>query len=118
MNSSRHPLPESDFGFTIKLIKTNVQRARHDTSAVIECRNEVTINNRTTTLYRAKFPPNKGFINHIIHIYLDAALDLPAKIEMYDWNGTLIESYLFANLKINTGLNEMDFDAENPAYKF
>lgn len=118
MKESRHPITESDLGFTIQLMKWNLQKAKTEKDAKIEFLKELTMNNRSAKLYRAEFPENKGFFSHVIYIYLDNLLNLPVKIEMYDWSDRLIESYTFSDLKINVGLNDMDFDAENKSYSF
>jgi hypothetical protein len=118
MRSGRHPITESDHGFTIRQIRMNVQRAQREKAARIDCLNDATVGNRRTKLYRAEFPENKGFINHVIFMHVDNELNLPVKIEMYDWSDRLVESYTFSNLRINTGLKDIDFDTENPAYRF
>jgi outer membrane lipoprotein-sorting protein len=118
MRSSRHPITESDFGSTLRLIQKNVRRAGREKSATIECLDEATVNGRKTRHYRAVFPEKKGFINHVISMYVDTGLNFPIKIEMYDWNDRLVESYTFADLKINVGLKDIDFDTENTAYEY
>ena len=43
---------------------------------------------------------------------------LPLKLEMYDSQGRLYESYEHSELRINIGLTDMDFDRTNPEYHF
>lgn len=118
MSTSRHPITESDLGFMIRQMRENVQRAKQEPSARIECLGATIACNRKSMHYRAWFPEKKGFINHVVVLYIDSALHLPIKIEMHDWTNRLVESYSFSALKLNTGLKDIDFDVENPAYEF
>jgi len=43
---------------------------------------------------------------------------LPLKLEIYDNQGRLYESYEHSELRINIGLSDMDFDRTNPEYRF
>lgn len=50
--------------------------------------------------------------------YFDVGTNLLVKIENYDWNGDLYESYYYKDLKLNVGLTDEDFDPKNKGYKF
>ncbi len=43
---------------------------------------------------------------------------LPLKLECYDDQGRLYESYEHSELRINVGLTDIDFDRKNPEYRF
>ena len=116
--SSRHPITESDFGFILRTMQQSVRKAKKEKSAVIACLGASTVDGRAARQYRAEFPAKKGFINHVVYIHVDAELNLPLKIEMYDWNNRLVESYVFSDLKINVGLKDIDFDTDNEAYGY
>lgn len=57
-------------------------------------------------------------------LYLDAATKLPVRIQNYDFPSRagakpeLVEDYFYQNLRVNTGLKDIDFDTKNPLYKF
>jgi outer membrane lipoprotein-sorting protein len=53
-----------------------------------------------------------------IVVYIDRELALLVKLDIYDWEGNLYETYQYKNLKINVGLTDEDFDPANPAYNF
>ena len=53
-----------------------------------------------------------------IIVYIDKKLELLVKLEIFDWNGNLYETYQYKNLKINIGLTENDFSPDNPQYNF
>lgn len=50
--------------------------------------------------------------------YFDAVTGLLVKIEIYDWDDNLYESYHYRDLKLNVGLSDNDFDPANKSYKF
>ena len=50
--------------------------------------------------------------------YFDVETNLLVKIENYDWNGDLYESYHYRDLKLNVGLGDGDFDPKSKGYKF
>ena len=50
--------------------------------------------------------------------YFDVVTNLLIKIEIYDWDDNLYESYHYRDLKLNVGLNDSDFDPDNKNYKF
>jgi outer membrane lipoprotein-sorting protein len=43
---------------------------------------------------------------------------MPIKTQIFDWDNQLIESYGYEELKLNPGLADKDFEAENPEYHF
>ena len=70
-----------------------------------------------------KVTPGK-FPFHIARIFIDNELQLPIKYESYDWpkkegeKPMLLEAYIYHDLKLNTGLTDIDFDTKNPDYRF
>ena len=43
---------------------------------------------------------------------------LPEKIEIFDANDRLYERYIYRDVRLNIGLTDLDFDPENPDYRF
>ena len=66
----------------------------------------------------------KEFLFHVAQIFIDKELMVPLRYASYDWPEKpgdplpLIESYTYANLNLNPGLTDVDFDPNNPAYHF
>ena len=79
---------------------------------------ENSVDGRDVWVIHCEFPENREFYSHKIILYFDKELKLPIKITVFDWADTLFEEYYFRNLKINTGIEERDFDPENPEYRF
>ena len=67
---------------------------------------------------------NKGMNVNLAMVFIDEELNLPIRYGAYDWpvgdqkQGDVIEEYTYHNLKTNVGLNDSDFDPDNPAYNF
>jgi hypothetical protein len=56
-------------------------------------------------------------------VYIDSDLNIPVRYEAFDWpvgdqKPQLIEEYTYVNVKLNVGLTDMDFNPDNPAYRF
>ena len=43
---------------------------------------------------------------------------LPTRIEIFDANDELYERYVYRDVRLNIGLTDLDFDPENPDYRF
>ncbi len=118
MKDNRHSILESDLGFTIQLMKKNLQNAKKLKVGKIEYLKDATVSGRNTMLFKAVFPSGMGFFAATIFIYIDKSLVLPVKFDIYDWDKKLLESYTFSNMKVNTGLKDIDFDINNEEYSF
>ncbi len=61
---------------------------------------------------------------YVARVFLDKELNMPIRYEAYDWPSSpggspeLIEEYTYINLQLNVGLQDEDFNSENPAYNF
>jgi hypothetical protein len=53
-----------------------------------------------------------------IDLWIDDALSLPLRAEIYDENGAMFERFEHRDLRVNVGLGPTDFSPQNPAYKF
>lgn len=64
------------------------------------------------------------FLFYVARIFVDKERMVPIHYEAYDWPKKpgdapkLLERYTYANLKLNPGLKDEDFDPRNPKYKF
>jgi outer membrane lipoprotein-sorting protein len=120
MKGNRHPITESGLGKLIKLIGENVSRGiRNDEFALREEGEEV-VYGRLTHKLELIFPKDtaKGYYAFRGIVNLDVKSKVPLKVQIYDWNNILIESYGYEDLKINPGLTDVDFNPKNPKYKF
>jgi hypothetical protein len=118
MKENRHSIMEADIGRILNIFDDNCRKAKTDQGTVIALEKEEVLDGRKTWLYKATFPSNRGYYGHVVYVNLDQALYLPIKITVYGWEMEFLEMYHFANLKVNTGLMDLDFDLENPEYGF
>jgi hypothetical protein len=51
-------------------------------------------------------------------VYFDQEKKLPVQMLFYNWEGELLESYAYSDLRLNPGLTDQDFDPRNKAYNF
>ena len=60
----------------------------------------------------------------MMRLYIDAGTNLPVRVQNYSFSTRrggkprLVEDYFYMNLRVNTGLKDIDFDTKNPMYRF
>lgn len=118
MKGNRHSILESDIGFIIKFVKNNYYKAKSNKDSEFFYLGENVLCGRKVKVYKAIFPDKKGYYGHITELYIDKELNLPIKVEVFDWNNVLFESYLMASLNINPNIGDYDFDKDNINYGF
>ena len=68
--------------------------------------------------------PRREFKFHMTRLYIDKKTDFPIRVEQYGFPprpGTkppLLEEYTYSNIKVNSGLADLDFDIRNPKYNY
>jgi outer membrane lipoprotein-sorting protein len=65
----------------------------------------------------SRTPDNEKMAARVV-TYWDLAARLPVRYEEYDWADRLREQQEFRQLRLNTTLRDLDFDAANPTYGF
>jgi outer membrane lipoprotein-sorting protein len=118
MRKNRHSLKDSGLEKVMHLIETNYTRSQETRSGSIHYRGEDRIDGKDAWIIQGRFPRNQGFYAHEIVIALDKTLYLPVKVSVFDWSHTLVEEYVFRDLRINVGFNDDDFNPDNPEYHF
>lgn len=118
MKNNRHYIYESHIGNIVDMIQENYNKAKTNNEGDITYKGEEVLDDIKTYVFQVVFPENKGYYGHIILINIDKENHLPVKLEVYGWANELFELYYFSQLKINTGLTDMDFDIKNPNYEF
>lgn len=59
----------------------------------------------------------KGYYCYRVFQYMDYLNGLEPKVEIYNWDDKLQESFTYTKLKLNVGLTDQDFDPKNPEYR-
>ncbi len=117
MQNNRHSIYESHIGYILDMLQNNYSMAKKNNEGKITLKEEI-FDNRKSFKFKIIFPENRGYYGHTIFINIDKELYLPVKLEVYDWEGRLLEMYHFSQLKVNAGLSEIDFDTGNPEYEY
>ncbi|NLX58710.1 MAG: DUF1571 domain-containing protein [Phycisphaerae bacterium] len=63
------------------------------------------------TLPKKDIYPGKELV-----LFIDCEKLVPVGADSYDWDGQIMSKYRYADLKLNTGLTDKDFDWKNPDY--
>ncbi len=124
MSDNRHPVSEAGINKLVARVYDswhNHLQPEHD----ITIEHGVSLANRSATMVQTRHETRSPqFQYHMVQIYFDDQLGLPVRFMGYDWpvrpgaQAELLEDYQFVNLRVNTGLTNMDFDPANPAYAY
>jgi hypothetical protein len=125
MANQRYPITKAGIR---NLTKELIEVGEHD-SQFGECEVKffqgAKVQDRVCTCIQVVHPvPRKNFRFHLARIYIDDELQIPIRYESYDWpqkeggQPVLLEEYTYMKLKLNVGLKDSDFDADNPNYNF
>ena len=115
---NRHTIKEADIGHILNMLGDNYQQAKDDKEASIVLEEKGKLDARPIWRFKAVFPKNRNYYGHRVFVDIDRELFLPIRIEVYGWQGELLELYYYEDLKLNVGLREDDFDVGNKKYLF
>ena len=120
MRGNRHPVTDTGIGHLIKIIGENMRRRIKAGEFNLLERGEETVYRRKTRKVEVLFERDrtKGYYGYRVIVNLDEEKKVPIKIQIYDWDDQLVESYGYENLDLNAGLMDADFDPKNPKYRF
>ena len=124
MRGNRYPITELGiYNLTNRLVQvaeSDRQFGECDVRIV-----DAKINKRPVEMMEVVHPvPRKNFLFNKAEIFIDKELNLPIRYASYDWPSKpgdapiLVEEYTYADLKLNVGLTDVDFDTNNPNYNF
>jgi hypothetical protein len=105
----------------VKLGDCIVNRRSGEMVGDISCELIEVIHNEKTATIGDKTVPHEF---HIARIWFDESIMLPIKYASYSWPANeggepvLEEEYQYDNLVLNPPLTDLDFDVENPEYRF
>lgn len=120
MKDNRHPITDIGFGFIIDIMHKNIPLAIKNSEFELIRLAEETFEGRPTVVIEARFTPRDGrkyYASHVI-CHVDKEYLLPIGVSCYDEKEVLQEQYSYLDVKLNTGLSDMDFSKNNKAYKF
>ncbi|WP_165222186.1 DUF1571 domain-containing protein [Aquisphaera insulae] len=125
LQENRHPITDAGIG---NLIDTVIRRWELELSpreTVLVFDPSVIEGGRRCLMVEALHPQKQPhFQFYKIRLFIDTLHNLPIRFEGYDWPAEaggpaiLAEEYAYGNLKLNVGLNDLDFDVANKEYAF
>ncbi len=120
MKGSRHPITDTGIEHLVKLMIENLEKGLKAQEIDIRDHGEERLYGRATRRIEITFHKNKSrnYYCHRALINLDLETKLPVRVNIYDWDDTLLESYVYESVKLDAGLTEADFDPRNSEYRF
>ena len=125
MRGNRYPITEIGIETMIRRMIEKGERDARLQDCQVTINRDLTVGGHPATQIEIKHPePSAALDFHIARILIDDALNVPIAYESYAWprapgaDPELLERYQYANLQLNVGLTDRDFDTSNAEYAF
>jgi hypothetical protein len=125
MAGQKYPIYNAGMAFLTKRLIEVAEQDRRYGEVEVHFYKGAKVGDRSCLLIEVIHPvPRRVFLFHKAVIYIDDELQVPIHYAAYLWpkkageEPPLDESYTYANLKLNAGLTDADFDFKNPKYGF
>ena len=124
MVGNRYPITETGFQ---KLMEKLIQyglRDRKFGDCEVEILDDVIVGSVQCKRLRIIHPVKEGpYTFHIAEVDMDMRRQIPIRLATWDWpepgqQPQLVEEYVYHNVKLNVGLQDLDFNPDNPAYDY
>lgn len=118
MAGNRHPVTEFGLDLLVKMINDLLKKAMTAGDLKVYNLGTETLYGRPTIKVEGVLPQDKakGYYCYRAIINFDTGINLPIRVQIFDWDNKLIEDYGFDQLKLNPGLTDVDFDSDNKDY--
>jgi len=125
MRNQRYPITEIGIQkLTAQLIDA-AERDRQHAECEVQLKKDVTFGDYVCSMIEVTHPVKRPHFDfYRARIYFSHELNMPVYYASWSWpNQTgkepvLEEEYSYRNLKVNVGLDDQDFDVDNPNYRF
>jgi len=116
---SNHPCTEIGMKYLLFMIENDYRKGIARGELVRKNYGMVEVDGRQVFKIESILPKDssKGYYCYRMMHYIDFMRSLEIKAEIYRWDDQLYESYLYTQIKLNTGLTDRDFDPKNPDYR-
>ena len=125
MRNSLHPIMDIGFRNLLAKVLEKGKQARKRGECEVNVKRNIRIEGRKCVRLEVKHPVKRDDVEfHIARIYLDQELEIPIAYEGFTWpeeqggEPLLQEKYFYTNLKLNVGLQDIDFGPSNPDYGY
>lgn len=125
MDGNRYPITEIGFrNLTRRIIEVLEQEQQYN-DGVIEIFPDAKVDGRDCTHFRLTHAQRRPDLTyHMAELSVDDELEVPVYFRSFDFPAQegekprLLEEYYYKRVKLNVGLQDLDFDIKNPAYRF
>jgi hypothetical protein len=125
MEENRHPISEAGIGALIKIVSDRWNAELDPSESTLAFHPHAKVGDRPCTMIESTHNSRRPeFFFYQVKVFIDHEHGLPIRFEAYDWPkapgepAELVEEYTYADLKVDVGLTDRDFDTANPAYSF
>jgi Protein of unknown function (DUF1571) len=125
MEDNRHPITEAGIGPLIETLAKRWSAELNPEDSKMAFRDDMLVGTRRCSMIESTHPHRRPhLLFHKVRVFIDQELGLPIRFEAYNWpklphsEAELTEEYSYSNLKLNVGLQDIDFDVANTAYSF
>ncbi len=115
---SRRPITFAGLGNMLRLVVGQCKAAQAKGDLVLEYRGVREEAGRPAYVLNRILPDGKGYPCHQLFIFIDCEYLLPVRTEAYLWDGRLLSDYRYADLDLNPGLTDEDFNPDNREYGY
>jgi Protein of unknown function (DUF1571) len=125
MEDNRHPITDAGIGPLIETLLKRWPAELTPQESNVAFQEDMLVGGRRCVMIEATHRhrrPNLLFSK--VRVFVDQELGLPIRFEAYSWpklphsEAELAEEYSYSDLKLNVGLQDIDFDVANTAYSF
>ncbi len=124
MRGQRYPITEAGVeNLCVRLIEKGERDRKHAECLVNQT--QVKLGERPGLLISVEHPERRPHFDfHKAEIFIDQELNVPTRYAAYYWPSSpggqpeVIEEYTYQNVRLNIGLQDIDFDQSNPKYNF
>jgi hypothetical protein len=120
MRQNRHPVTDAGLDHLLGIVGGDVRKAVRAGEFQFTDHGEDAVYGRRSRRLEGSFTADRsrGYYCSRAILQMDLALSIPLEVQIYDWDGRLVEDYGYEGLKLDAGLTAADFDPKNPAYAF
>lgn len=122
MQGNRHPITDVGFGHMIDIVARDARRSAlhpEDRVTYVDL-GESLVHGAASRCLEQLVPPPAVARYYAARARLCYAVrtKLPTRVTVWDTGGELLEDYGYAQIRVDVGLGDAEFDPGNPAYKF
>lgn len=120
LEDSRYPFTEIGIGRLIERIGRDARQAWAKKELHLLDRGKKKAMGREVREIEGILPREQkaGYGSYRMVVSIDEENGLPIQASIYDWDNVVTGEYVYSDLRVNPGLNEIDFESSNPAYYF